>query len=288
MDKKIFYVLFLLIFIFIPLAASAQNQSPCTGSVHLTDTSQAEPDVLVVVSNSAQASFTLTGPGTYHGSGYYWAQKGIPIGTYTITWNGISGCTTPASEIKATDSHGSVAFAGNYQIIGSFLTQPTEKVTQNKEQISTTSPVPTIVQSQGVFLRIFSSFTSFLKNLFHPENKLQGAWMVEKRLIFDPLFKSFREIPAQKQYIEFKNDKICPDGSYFSNGVPVVCQLYSTFHTDGNKIISENLPFWQTVTWKFIGKKLELTIESQDRNGARSQKLTLSKIENFHPESLNH
>lgn len=115
MDKRFLcYSLFLLSFI-IPSFVFAQSQSLCYGSVAITDTSQAEPNVLVIVSNSSQASFTVNGPKTYSGSGYYWAQQGISPGTYTITWIAVSGCKTPPSETKTTDSRGSLAFAGNYK-----------------------------------------------------------------------------------------------------------------------------------------------------------------------------
>src|SRR3989344_3382345 len=92
----------------------AQSQSPCSGSASITDTSQAQPGIALVVSNSAQAGFTITGPANYQGSGYAWAQRGISAGTYTITWNAVSGCGTPSSETKTTDARGSIAFAGNY------------------------------------------------------------------------------------------------------------------------------------------------------------------------------
>ena len=75
----------LLIFLFAPIAVFAQTQSPCSGSVSITDASQGQPGVLAVISNSGQATFTVTGPAaTYHGSGYYWAQQGILAGAYTL------------------------------------------------------------------------------------------------------------------------------------------------------------------------------------------------------------
>src|SRR3989344_7544991 len=92
----------------------AQSQSPCSGSASITDTSQAQPGIALVVSNSAQAGFTITGPANYQGSGYAWAQQGIPAGTYTVTWGTVSGCGTPLPETKTTDALGSIAFAGNY------------------------------------------------------------------------------------------------------------------------------------------------------------------------------
>ena len=93
----------------------AQSQSPCSGSASITDTSQAQPGVALVVSNSAQAGFTITGPASYQGSGYAWAQQSISAGTYTITWSPVPGCGTTSPETKTTDTRGSIAFVGNYQ-----------------------------------------------------------------------------------------------------------------------------------------------------------------------------
>ncbi|KKT81779.1 MAG: hypothetical protein UW79_C0015G0018 [Candidatus Yanofskybacteria bacterium GW2011_GWA2_44_9] len=97
---------------------SAQSQSPCSSSVSITDTSQAQPGIIFVVSNSAQAFFTITNSATseliYKGDSYAWSREGVTAGTYTITWSAIPGCTTPPPETKSTDSRGSIAFAGNY------------------------------------------------------------------------------------------------------------------------------------------------------------------------------
>ncbi|OGM99688.1 MAG: hypothetical protein A3B91_01450 [Candidatus Yanofskybacteria bacterium RIFCSPHIGHO2_02_FULL_41_29] len=102
----------------------AQSQSPCSSSVSITDISQAQPGTIFVLSNSAQANFTITNPVTqeliYKGSGYggyAWSREGVTAGAYTITWGAVSGCGTPPSETKTTDSRGSIAFAGNYQNI---------------------------------------------------------------------------------------------------------------------------------------------------------------------------
>ena len=92
----------------------AQSQSLCSGSASITDTSQAQPATMLAISNSAQATFTIIGPATYQGSGFAWAQQGIPAGTYTVTWGAVAGCGTPPQETKTTDARGSVAFAGNY------------------------------------------------------------------------------------------------------------------------------------------------------------------------------
>ena len=115
-NKFVFTVFF--IFIISGLGAAnfvfAQSQSPCSGSASITDTSQSQPAIMLVISNSAQATFTITGPATYQGTGFVWTQQGIPAGTYTVTWGTVSGCGTPLPETKTTDALGSIAFAGNY------------------------------------------------------------------------------------------------------------------------------------------------------------------------------
>lgn len=140
-----FASLLLSAFVIVPFSVFAQSQPPCSGSVSITDATQAQPGVLAVVSNSSQASFTVTGPATYHGSGYYWVQQGISAGTYTVTWSDVAGCGTPSLETKTTNSQGSIAFAGNYQ---STASQPT----------STPKPTQTPAQSPpGHFMTIKSN-----------------------------------------------------------------------------------------------------------------------------------
>ncbi len=197
MNRKISALpIFLLVFIAAPLASLAQDQPPCSGSVSITDPTQAHPGVLAVVSNSAEAAFTVTGPVTYHGSGYYWVQQGIPPGTYAITWSAVASCSTPSSETKATDSRGSVAFAGNYQTADNATTNPSnpppaggpsptqsteptpplpptpaQRPAQNSRpaitpQTPTAPPAttsPKITKPEGFFSRFFSSIASFFK-----------------------------------------------------------------------------------------------------------------------------
>jgi len=90
----------------------------------------------------------VTGPATYHGNGYYWVQQGIPVGTYTITWNGVSECGTPASETKSTNTQGSVAFTGNYQSISNAPT-PTP--------VPTPTPTPVPSSPSGRYMTIGSN-----------------------------------------------------------------------------------------------------------------------------------
>ena len=109
-------LIFLLLFVVITAGfvsanvSFAQSQSSCSGSVNITDTSQSQPGVLLVVANSLQASFTITGPKTYSGSGGLLAEQNIPPGTYAVTWGSVAGCGTPPPETKTTDAKHSIIF----------------------------------------------------------------------------------------------------------------------------------------------------------------------------------
>lgn len=153
MKKHVFYYYYFLLLPFaLPSVIFAQVQPPCSGSVNITDTSQAQPSVLVVVSNSAQASFTINGPTMYHGSGYYWVQQGIPSGTYTITWNAVAGCGTPPSETKTTDAKGSAAFAGNYKDLSAPVGYGTIEIKTNINRPTTfmiTGPASKTAEGNG-------------------------------------------------------------------------------------------------------------------------------------------
>ena len=89
-------------------------QSPCAGTVTLTDTGQMQPGILVA-SNAQGAKFTITGPATYTGPGVAWYKPDVPTGTYTIIWSPVAGCEIPPSETKTLQSGKWIGFAGNYK-----------------------------------------------------------------------------------------------------------------------------------------------------------------------------
>ena len=327
MKKLASYSLISLVLFIVWSNVLAQSQPPCSGSVSITDPSQGQANVLAVVSNSAQASFTATGPVTYHGSGYYWVYKGIPSGAYTIVWNDVSGCSAPKKETKNTDAKGSVAFAGNYEGLGTYEPAPppiqTYTDTNLQQPASESIPKPKEIQSQKISTQLnkkevkmpadVSSKPSFLSRIWSPfklffisifgkkdsskkdikvntnsssKSQLEGEWAVEETFIFDKTLNSFRKIPDEKRYIEFKGDQVCPDGTFLPSGLPITCQHYSLFHVEGNKIITDGIPAGQTITWRFVLDKLELTIESENKTTAQTRKMTLSKIENFNPVNI--
>lgn len=124
-------------------------QSACSGNTSTHETFQTQLGILLVNSNSTQASFTVTGPAIYQGTGYSWVEQAIPAGTYTITWNSVPGCLTPSPETKTTNANGSVAFAGNYQSTSN-TTTPTPAPTAS----ATPTPTPT---PRGHYMTISSN-----------------------------------------------------------------------------------------------------------------------------------
>ncbi len=67
-----------------------------------------------VVANDDAASYTVTGPQTYSGSGSSWSQREASSGDYTVTYNKVSGKSTPVSETKKLETGGEVVFFGVY------------------------------------------------------------------------------------------------------------------------------------------------------------------------------
>ncbi|HXP83819.1 MAG TPA: beta-propeller fold lactonase family protein [Bryobacteraceae bacterium] len=74
-----------------------------------------------VTTNLSAATFTITGPATYSGSGTTFSQANAPLGGYTITYGAVAGYATPASQIQTLFSGGTITFSGTYQGIGTIL-----------------------------------------------------------------------------------------------------------------------------------------------------------------------
>ncbi|MGB7758548.1 MAG: LamG-like jellyroll fold domain-containing protein [Bryobacteraceae bacterium] len=60
------------------------------------------------------ATFTLSGPASYTGSGTSWTQANAPTGAYTITFGAIPGYTTPVAQTQTLSAGGTISFAGTY------------------------------------------------------------------------------------------------------------------------------------------------------------------------------
>jgi RHS repeat-associated protein len=72
---------------------------------------------LQVTTNLPAATFSITGPATYTGSGTSFTQTSAPVGTYTTTYATIPGYVTPLSQSQTLAANGSLAFSGNYQVL---------------------------------------------------------------------------------------------------------------------------------------------------------------------------
>lgn len=71
---------------------------------------------ITVTTNNSAATFNITGPANYSGSGTSWSQTNAPIGTYTITYSSILGYDTPANDTQILVSKGTIAFTGEYNL----------------------------------------------------------------------------------------------------------------------------------------------------------------------------
>ena len=72
---------------------------------------------IIVKTNLVNASFTITGPSTYQGTGTAYQIKDAPIGEYIVTFNAVEGYITPLSIKKTLDPGGTITFDANYSEI---------------------------------------------------------------------------------------------------------------------------------------------------------------------------
>lgn len=72
--------------------------------------------IIVVNTNNTTATFNITGPATYTGSGTSWSQADAPEGTYTITFDPIAGYDTPSGDTQTLVSGGTITFTGLYNL----------------------------------------------------------------------------------------------------------------------------------------------------------------------------
>jgi hypothetical protein len=85
--------------------------SPANVEVNLTVQSAG---TISVSCNIAAASFTVSGPKNYDGSGQTWTATEVTDGQYTITYNPVTGYKTPQTETKTISGGSSINFEGNY------------------------------------------------------------------------------------------------------------------------------------------------------------------------------
>jgi hypothetical protein len=73
-----------------------------------------------VNTNLAEATFYLSGPANYVGSGMSWTKTEAPAGKYTITYGDVAGYKTPSPETKTLAFWGKIIFSGGYRSIALF------------------------------------------------------------------------------------------------------------------------------------------------------------------------
>ena len=69
---------------------------------------------ITVVTDLSAATFTLSGPVEYHGSGTFWTKKDPPTGSYTATFHPATGHKTPPLKTKTLEEGSPIVFVGKY------------------------------------------------------------------------------------------------------------------------------------------------------------------------------
>jgi hypothetical protein len=106
----------------ITLVAAAGNinydngNDPGMTATLTVDPAPAPTGTLKVATNLAAASFTITGPATYTGTGTSFTQLAAPTGTYTITCNPVPGYLTPSPQLRVLTVGGTATFARSYEL----------------------------------------------------------------------------------------------------------------------------------------------------------------------------
>jgi len=70
---------------------------------------------IVIITNLDDATFTVTGPAEYTGSGKSFTIKNVPAGIYTVKFNDVTGYKTPESIEKEVKEGDIVTFTGIYE-----------------------------------------------------------------------------------------------------------------------------------------------------------------------------
>jgi len=85
-----------------------------TGS-KVTVTLKVAPSTKINVNtNRPDATFSVSGPASYSGSGTTWSIDDVPAGNYTITFDAVSGYKKPHNQTKSISGDGELTFNGNY------------------------------------------------------------------------------------------------------------------------------------------------------------------------------
>jgi len=89
-------------------------------------------NTIQVVTSNADATFSISGPQSFSGSGTDWSVSNIADGSYTITYGEVSGLKTPMPETLTVAGGNTITFNGNYEAVSPesiFVTQDGRKDT---------------------------------------------------------------------------------------------------------------------------------------------------------------
>jgi len=96
--------------------AVADGVSVYGGELDFTTEEAEETGTIQVDSNLTGAGFSLQGPADYSGT-TPWSETDAPVGTYTITWDEMTGYETPSQEDKTLEADETIHFYGDYEPI---------------------------------------------------------------------------------------------------------------------------------------------------------------------------
>ncbi len=130
-----------------PGTSTGQVTVPVTLDIYATG-------VIHVTTNLDEATFTITGPVNYQGSGKDWTVNNVPDGTYTITYSDVSGYITPPSETKTITGGGILEFNGRYEQQQAM----TEYIVVTREKDKHNPTVIRIFDGDGNLMKEFEAF----------------------------------------------------------------------------------------------------------------------------------
>jgi hypothetical protein len=96
-------------------AATIVYECRVNGLSQICKAQPATTGTILVTTNLQAASFTVSGPAAFSGSGTSFSQYNASPGTYTITYAAVPGYSTPPSQSKMLTGGSTIAFTGNYQ-----------------------------------------------------------------------------------------------------------------------------------------------------------------------------
>jgi hypothetical protein len=124
-----------------------------------------------VISNIPGASFTITGPMKYEGSGQTWTASEVPDGKYTIAYNSVVGYKSPQPETKELSEGSTIEFEGNYVS----LAMSADIIVSRGSDYRIPSTIG-IFDANGISLSFFAPFSEDVYISAKPKGKNAGFY----------------------------------------------------------------------------------------------------------------